>query len=73
MKNPKILTTINTGSSYILPTYRISDVGIEDGDGLTMRFCKGNKSDSTVFRQECVFTESLIQLAKQYLESVNSG
>jgi len=38
-----------------------------------LQFCKGNKLDESALRQEGVFTETLIQAAKQYLESVNVG
>lgn len=67
MKNPKILKTITSGVSYEIPTYKVTDNGIEDGTDMVLRFCKGNKADSEVFRQEGVFTETLIQTAKQYL------
>ena len=51
----------------------VTNEGIEDGAGIEIVFCKGNKEDETVLRQEGVFTETLIQTAKQYLESVNVG
>jgi hypothetical protein len=73
MKNPKVLLTVNEGADYVLPTYRVTDNGIEDGEGLGIRFCKGDKSDPSKPRQEGFFTESIIQVAKQYLESVNKG
>lgn len=73
MKNPKVLETVNEGAEYFIPTYKVTDNGIEDGAGATVKFCKGDKSNLDVFSQEGIFTESLIQLAKQYLESVNKG
>lgn len=73
MQNPKVLSTIKPGAQYYIPTYKITDDGVEDGDGLLINFCKGNKDDSKIFRQEGVFTESLINVAKKYLESVNQG
>lgn len=73
MKDPKILTVTRSGASYLIPTYTITNEGIEDGIGTFIQFCKGNKADESVFRQSGVFTESLIQLAKEYLESVNVG
>jgi len=59
MNNPKIIKTITEGA--------------KDGNGLVLQFCKGNKLDESALRQEGVFTETLIQAAKQYLESVNVG
>jgi len=73
MKNPRIIKEIITGASYAIPTYKITELGVEDGSGMNIIFCKGDKEDSTVLRQEGVFTETLIQVAKQYLENVNIG
>lgn len=73
MKNPKIIVTDKTGATYKIPTFKITNEGIEDGDCLELKFCKGNKEDETTFRQEGVFTETLIYVAKKYLESVNVG
>lgn len=75
MKNPrKIISTSDTlGRSYEIPTYKVTDNGIEDGAGTVIKFCKGDKSNPETFRQEGVFTETLIQVAKEYLEAVNKG
>lgn len=73
MKNPKLIETIIEGATYKVPTFKVTNEGIEDGDGIEVVFCKGNKEDENTFRQEGVFTETLIQTAKQYLESVNVG
>ena len=73
MKNPKIIETIIEGTTYLVPTYKVTNQGIEDGSGINIVFCKGNKDDENIYRQEGVFTETLIQVAKQYLESVNVG
>lgn len=73
MKNPKQIETVIAGATYKVPTYLVTNDGIEDGAGIEIVFCKGNKEDNTVLRQEGVFTETLIQTAKQYLESVNVG
>jgi len=73
MKNPRDIEEITSGTTYNIPTYSIIDVGVVDGCGMRIDFCKGNKDDSNSFRQEGVFTETLIQVAKQYLESVNVG
>lgn len=73
MKNPRIIETVVAGATYKVPTYKITDEGIEDGAGTQIVFCQGNKEDGTFLRQEGVFTETLIQVAKEYLESVNVG
>ena len=73
MENPRIIETIIVGATYKVPTYKVTNEGIENGDGIEIVFCKGNKEDESVLRQEGVFTETLIQTAKQYLESVNVG
>lgn len=73
MKNPKLLETVADGATYKLPTYKVTPEGIADGEGLLLLFCKGNKEDPNALNQEGVFTETLIQACKQYLESVNVG
>lgn len=73
MKNPKQIEEVIAGATYNVPTFKVTNEGIEDGAGIQIVFCKGNKEDENVFRQEGVFTETLIQVAKEYLESVNVG
>lgn len=73
MKNPKVLETVIESATYNVPTYKVTDNGIEDGAGIQIVFCKGNKEDSAILRQEGVFSETLIQTVKQYLEGVNVG
>lgn len=73
MKNPRQIETVIEGATYKVPTFKVTNEGIEDGAGTEIVFCKGNKEDENVLRQEEVFTETLIQTAKQYLESVNVG
>lgn len=73
MKHPKLIETVKDGATYLLPTYVVTNEGMQDGAGMELKFCKGNKEDETVFRQEGFFTETIIQVAKQYLESVNVG
>ncbi len=73
MKNPKVIETIVAGATYKVPTYKVTNDGIENGEGLNIVFCKGNKLDESALRQEGLFTETLIQTAKTYLESVNVG
>lgn len=71
MKNPKLIEAVIPGAKYKVPTFKVTNEGIEDGEGIEIVFCKGNKEDESVLRQEGVFTETLIQTAKEYLESVN--
>lgn len=73
MKNPRVIEELIAGAAYNVPTYKVGSEGIEDGHGIQIVFCKGNKEDETSLRQEGVFTETLVQVAKQYLESVNVG
>jgi hypothetical protein len=73
MENPRIIEPVIPGATYKVPTFKVTDEGIEDGNGIDIVFCKGNKEDNTALRQEGVFTETLIQTAKEYLESVNVG
>jgi hypothetical protein len=73
MKNPKQIETLVEGVTYKLPTYKVTSQGIEDGEGVTILFCKGDRNDESKLRQEGVFTETLLQTALQYLQSVNIG
>ena len=73
MKNPKQIQCVVPGSVFIVPTFKVSNDGIVDGKPIEIRFCKGNKEDGNVFRQEGFFTETLIQVSKMYLEDVNTG
>ena len=73
IKNPRVLRVVEPGATYYVPTYRVTDAGIEDGEGMYIGFCKGNKEDASALRQEGVFTETLIQVSKEYLETVNVG
>lgn len=73
MNNPRNLETVKEGAIYNVPTFKVTNEGMTDGEGITINFCKGNKEDESVFRQEGLFSETLIQVVKQYLESVNVG
>lgn len=73
MKNPRLIESIVDGATYNIPTYFVNNEGLQDGAGIELKFCKGNKEDENTLRQEGFFTESLIQVCKQYLESVNVG
>ncbi len=73
MKNPKLIETIIEGATYRVPTYKVTNDGIVNGSGIEIVFCKGNKDSEANLRQEGVFTETLLQTALQYLQSVNVG
>lgn len=73
MKEPRKIEVIQESATYKVPTYVVTDNGIVDGEGAVIQFCKGNINDSNAFRQEGVFTESLLEAAVQYLQSVNVG
>lgn len=71
MKNPRVIEAVVPGAEYNAPTYKITPEGIVDGAGIKIIFCKGDKNDPSKLNQEGIFTETLIEVAKQYLESVN--
>lgn len=75
MKNPKLISTNGPENnwSFNVPTYFINNEGIQDGKGTVINLCRGNKEDESIPRQEGVFTETLLQVCKQYLEAVNKG
>lgn len=73
MKNPRQIEVIKEGAIYLLPTFEVTNEGIVDGLGSTIHFCKGSTNDENIFRQEGMFTESLLTVVKLYLESVNVG
>lgn len=69
--NPTLIDSIIHGATYRLPTYTISDIGLCDGGGMEIKFCKGSNAFSSSLNQEGVLPETIIQAAKQYLESRN--
>lgn len=73
MKHPQTIEVITPKSTYAVPTYLVSNEGMQDGEGTVIHFCKGNREDETVPRQEGFFTETLIAAAKKYLEENNVG
>jgi hypothetical protein len=73
MKNPKVITTLREKSTYMVPTYYVDNEGLQDANPFEIQFCKGNKEDESVFRQPGFFTETLIAVAKKYLEENNVG
>ena len=43
MNNPRVIETVVEGATYKVPTYKVTNAGIEDGSGIEIVFCKGNK------------------------------
>lgn len=74
MRNPKDVITIHDKSTYAAPSYLVTDEGIREAKFDTIVFfCKGNKEDGSVPRQEGVFTESLLEVCRKYLVENNVG
>lgn len=72
MKNPRAIEKIDNWT-YSVPSYRVTNEGIEDVPNATIFLCRGNKADETAPRQAGLFTETLLQVCLEYLESVNQG
>lgn len=72
MNHPRIIDQKDNWT-YIVPTYQVTDNGIEDGPSTVIELCRGNKEDSAAPRQTGMFTETLLQVCLQYLQSVNVG
>lgn len=73
MVNPKLIRTIVDKSTYEVPTYFVDNEGLQDAMRVKIEFCKGNKEDIGIPRQEGFFTETLIAVCKRYLEENNVG
>lgn len=73
MKNPKSIETLIEKATYSVPCYVVTNDGLQDAQPRIIDFCKGNKEDESSFRQEGYFTETLIAVAKRYLEENNIG
>lgn len=73
MKNPKSIITIVPKSTYAVPIYGVTEEGPVYTGTMDIKFCKGNKEDESIPRQDGFFTETLIATAKQYLEENNVG
>jgi hypothetical protein len=69
MINPKTITRLSS-HVYELPAYQITENGAESIDPVVIQFCKGSKLEPV---HPGFFTESLIQLCADHLESVNQG
>jgi len=72
MINPRSINALDT-HTYDVPTYKVTNEGIQVGTCGTIALCRGNKEDEAVPRQEGFFTETLLEVARQYLTAVNVG
>jgi hypothetical protein len=43
MNNPRNLEVVKEGAIYNVPTFKVTNEGMTDGEGMTINFCKGNK------------------------------
>ncbi len=73
MKNPKQIDTVVNKAVYIIPTFQVTDNGLEDAEPYSLQFCKGNKDDRETLRLTGFLTETLISVSKRYLEENNVG
>jgi hypothetical protein len=73
MIDPKKIETILKGATYSVPLYKVENTGLVSAKTVEVHFCKGNKEDESVFRQEGFFTETLLCLSKEYLLDNNTG
>lgn len=71
--NPREIKIVVPKSTYVIPCFKITNDGIKDSLPTTLFFCKGNKADETIFRQDGIFTETLIQVCIEYLKENNVG
>lgn len=73
MRNPKSIETVVQQSTYNIPVYAVTNEGLISVGEMDLKFCKGNKEDESVIRQEGFFTETLIAVAIKYLQENNVG
>lgn len=71
MKNPKTDIQTIDAWNHIVPTYEVTNDGIQDAEGLLLQLCRGNKDNVQDPRQHGFFTESLLEVARRYLIEVN--
>jgi hypothetical protein len=69
--NPKNINRLSS-HTYDLQVFRITETGAEVAETVIVQFCKGDKSNPEE-GQVGFFTESLIELCRIHLESVNQG
>lgn len=75
MQDPKIINQPGGPDdvwTFEIPTYKVTNEGLQDGEGMTLKLCRGNSQDENAPRQEGVFSETLIMAVKTYLEKVNA-
>ncbi len=71
---PQKIETLKEGASYTIPQFEVTDGEMREHEQrFTLDFCKGSISDPNIARQPGFFTETLIAVAKKYLEDVNTG
>lgn len=73
MTNPKQIIVVTPKAQYDVPVYKVTNEGLEDAGIYRLDFCKGSKDDESIPRQTGFFTETLIAVAKKYLEENNVG
>lgn len=73
MINPNEIEVIVEGYNYGLPSYRVTNEGIQDAEPVCLNFCRGDKSDDSKPRQQGVFVESVLEAVLHRLETVNTG
>ena len=72
MKNPRDIEKVNNWN-FIVPTYKITNNGVEDATPHVINLCRGDANNENSPRQTGLFTETLLQVAVEYLQSVNTG
>lgn len=73
IRDPTDVIVLVEGAQYAAPTYLVDNKGLKSGDDIIMSFCKGNKDDESVKRQEGFITETLLEVARLQLTAVNKG
>ena len=73
MKNPREIKVVVDRATYEVPTYFINKDGIQDGEGQLINFCKGRIGDPEAQSQQGLFTETLVAVAKRFVEDNNKG
>lgn len=73
MTHPQQIEVIKEKATYRVPFFKVTNDGLEDAGFMPIEFCKGNKADEMVDRQDGLFTETIIAVAKKYLEDNNVG
>lgn len=72
MQDPKDIHKVDNWH-YLVPIYEITNEGIKSENGASIFLCRGDRNNETSPRQAGLFTETLLEVCRQYLESVNTG